>query len=73
MAFNYNPFHIKFMRFNSNKFPMAKTNNSELARSIIFASFVIAGSLVSTAIFLVLYLPSFLLALASLFMAWYVQ
>ncbi len=46
MAFNYNPFHIKFMRFNSNKFPMAKNDNSELARSITFASLVIAGSLI---------------------------
>jgi hypothetical protein len=43
----------------------------------IFAFFVItcyliADSLISTAVFILLYLPVFLLALVSLFMAWYV-
>jgi len=37
---------------------------------IVITGYLIAGSLLSTAIFLLLYLPSFLMALASLFMAW---
>ncbi len=46
IAFIYNVFNIKFIGLKTNKIPMANSYNSELARSIIFASLVIAGSLI---------------------------
>jgi len=38
----------------------------------VIICYLIAGSLISTSVFLLLYIPVFVLALASLFMAWYV-
>ena len=39
---------------------------------VVITCYLLAGSLISTAVFILLYMPVFLLALVSLFMAWYV-